>query len=72
MDLQYGTEKSRITGQRSALQDPRVLMEAPRRTFIGEARANKKAILWSGRASSREINLTSSDETSDGRYRLTS
>ena len=25
--------------------------------------------LWSGRASSREINVTSSDETSDGRYR---
>ena len=43
MDLQYGTDKSRITGQRSALQDPRVLMEAPRRTFIGEARANKKS-----------------------------
>ena len=38
MDIQCGTEYSRITGQRIALPDPQVLMEAPRRTFIGVQR----------------------------------
>ena len=32
-------------------------------------RSSRCPRLWSGRASSREINLTSSDETADGRYR---
>ena len=38
MDLQCVTEYSRVTGRLSTLPDPRVLVEALRRTFIGMQR----------------------------------
>ena len=54
MDLQCVTEYSRVTGRLSALPDPRVLVEALRRTFIG---MQIKARFCPDRASSREITI---------------
>ena len=53
MDLQCVTEYSRVTGRLSALPDPRVLVEALRRTFI-HRHAKKSQILSRSRELTRD------------------
>ena len=57
MDTQCYIEHSRITGRRSALPDPRVLVEAPRRTFICVQRESQIM------ARSRELTVDHNDVT---------